>query len=120
MRRLAISGILFILCIIIAGLSQTATDPADFSGKWYSSADQSVYLFCEGLIHCDKNTVAISVSDTISGAYTCSKSSIFLFVVGMDGLEEEKELYLVHKDESSFLCEHEDGTGRMYFIRYNG
>lgn len=106
------------LLIVIAGLIQTARDPASFSGEWYSSQDQTLYLFEEGLIYCSKHPVALSENSFLSGAYVCSKESIYLFATGIHGLEREQELYLIRKEDCSFLCENKDGSGRIYFIRY--
>ena len=119
MRRLAISFISIILIILIAGLCQTALNPEDFSGIWYSANDQTVYRFQEGLIYSAKHAVQLSDSASISGAYTFCKESIFMFVTGIDGLETEREVYLVENGNGSFLCENDDGTGIVYFIRYN-
>ena len=113
-----ILALCFVLLIIILALNQTIIDPQDFTGQWYSTKDQTVYLFQNGLIHCPKHPIAISRSDTISGAYSFSNNSIFLFAKGIDGLKTEKELYLIHRDEGSFLCENDDGDGEIYFIRY--
>lgn len=107
-----------VLLIIALGLNQPLLDPLDYTGQWYSAADQSVYLFENGLIHCQRHTIPVSHSDTISGAYSFSRHSILLFAQGIEGLETEKELYPVHKNEGSFLCENKDGTGEIYFIRY--
>ncbi len=107
-----------LLLILAVGLSQPLLDPLDYTGQWYSATDQSVYLFENGLIHCPRHTISISGTDTISGAYSFSRHSILLFAHGVAGLETEKELYLVQKGDSSFLCEHEDGTGEIYFIRH--
>ena len=114
MRRAAMVGFFILICAIIAGLCQTAVDPADFTGRWYASSDQSSYTFREGIVFCSKSPV----EDSISGAYTFSRKSIFLFAKGVPGLEQEKQLYLVERDNSSFLCENPDGTGAIYFIRY--
>ena len=113
-----ILALCLVFLIIFLGLNQTVIDPQDFTGEWYSAKDQTVYRFENGLIHCHKHTIAISSADTISGAYSFSKKSIFLFAKGIDGLEAEKELFLVHKDEGSFLCEDKNGDGEIYFIRY--
>ena len=117
-RFTAICIAVFVLAIFIM-LGQTARDPAVFSGKWYSSVDQSVYVFEDGLIYCPKFKIALSKDDYISGAYTYGKDSIFLFVSGIEGLETERELYLIHKGDGSFLCDHEDGSGTIFFIRYH-
>lgn len=119
MKREAVFGIVIFLLIIMAGLCQTAIDPEDFTGKWYSSDDQSVYLFQEGLIYCQKNAVALSDTVSISGAYSFSRNSVLLFAEGVEGLEKEKELYLVSSGDGCFLCDNKDGSGRIYFIRYN-
>lgn len=107
-----------LLLLIIVVLSQTAIDPEDFTGQWYSSNDQSVYLFQDGLIYCSKHVIPLSDTDSISGSYTYCRNSIYLFANGIDGLETAKEVYLVQRDDGSFLCENQDGTGEIYFIRY--
>lgn len=119
MKRLAASCVIIFLCFLIAGLSQTAIDSEDFTGQWYSSTDQNVYLFQEGIIYCSKHAVILSDTISISGAYSFSRNSIFMFTKGIAGLETEKELYLVRRGDESFLCENEDGTGAVYFIRYS-
>jgi len=105
--------------IIIAGLRQTAIDPESYTGYWYSPEDHSRYLFQNGLICCPKYEINISESDSITGAYVYCKNSILLFAEGVEGLEKEKELYLVHRGDGSFLCENADGSGAVYFIRYH-
>lgn len=117
MRRWIVSGFGILLCILGVALSRPAMDTADFTGEWYSSADQSIYLFQEGILYCAKHGIPLSEETSISGAYTFSRDSIFLFAKGIPGMEREKELYLVRKDGGSFLCENRDGTGPVYFIR---
>jgi len=119
MRRLAAFCIVIILLIILVGFSQTAIDPEDFSGEWYSSDNQNVYLFREGLIYCPKFPIALTDSIFISGAYSHCDDSIVLFAAGIPGLETEKELYLIEKEDASFLYENKDGSGTIYFIRYH-
>lgn len=113
---------LLLLCLLLLvigmGLNQTLMDPQDYTGQWYCAKDQDVYLFENGLIYCPRHSIPISDTDTISGAYTFGRHSILVFAHGVEGLETEKELYPVHKDEGSFLCENKDGTGAVYFIRY--
>ena len=118
MKRLFLFGIMIVLLAVIVGFSRTAFDPDAFTGKWYSAADQSVYLFQEGLIYNSKHSVPVSDTDALSGAYTCCKDSVYLFAKGIAGLETEKELFLVEQKDGSFLCEREDGSGEIYFIRY--
>ena len=116
MRRRAIVSIIICIFLIIAGLSQTAWNPESIRGEWYSSNDQQAYLFEEGLIFCDKYSLD---TDSICGAYSYCRNSVFLFAKGIEDLETEKEIYYFKNLDGSFLCENEDGTGRIYFIRYN-
>lgn len=111
-------ALILILLVIISGLHQTVIDPRVYNGQWYSADDQSLYYFQDGLIYCSKHAVALSDRDSISGAYCYSRNSILLFAAGVEGLETEKEIYLVSNEDGSFLCEHKDGTGAIYFIRY--
>jgi len=117
MKRLTFFCTMLMLISIVVGLCLTAIDPADFSGEWYSSKDQSVYQFHDGLIYCDKHAIMLSDTEYISGAYTYSRNSIFLFAVGIEGLETGRELFLVQSEDSSLLCEKKDGSGTVYFIR---
>jgi len=119
MRRLVVVFIILIIIIIVAGLGSTAVDPNHFTGQWYYSGDQSIYLFQEGLIFSSTNAELLSHVDSFKGAYTYCKDAVFLFVEDIDGLETEKLLYLLHSGDCSFLCENKDGSGVVYFIRYN-
>ena len=118
MKRFVVICITILFCLTAVGLSRSAADPDDFTGQWYSAADQSVYLFREGLIFCSRHRVPLSDKDAISGAYTFGKDRIFLFATGIPGLETERELYLITEGEECFLGENPDGTGTVYFIRY--
>lgn len=113
----AVFCVVFFLLLLFAAGNRTAVDPEDFAGLWYSSFDQSPYLFQEGLITCSRYGVALSEEESICGAYAFCKGSVCLFARGIPGLEREKQLYLIHKDAGSFLCEHPDGRGTVYFIR---
>ena len=117
-KRGALFCILILALSLIAVLCRAAVDPEDFTGQWYASADQSVYLFHEGIVYCAKYPVMLSEEAAISGAYVFSRDTICLFARGVPGLERERVLYLVHGEESSFLCENRNGTGPVYFIRY--
>lgn len=118
MKRWVIPGAIALLLLAIL-LGQTAMDPEDFSGAWYSSREQCVYLFQEGIIYCQKYPIPLSEEAYISGAYTCCGKSVYLFASGIEGLEKEKELYLIQNREESLLCENKDGTGQIYFVRDN-
>ena len=118
MKRLPALCIFVILSVFLLSLFQTALDPAAFSGQWYTSGDQCVYWFQEGLIFTTKQDELSYDLSSACGAYTYCKNSIVLFVVGVEGLETEKELYLIRKENTSILCEDKAGYGPVYFIRY--
>ena len=108
--------------VLLAGflmLSRTALDPEDFAGQWYSSREQCIYDFRDGLIYCARYPICELDGEPLSGAYAFSGRSILLFVQGIEGLETEREVYLVETREESLLCENKDGTGQIYFIRDN-
>lgn len=116
MKRILCLSILVFLLSCAVFLSRTALDPDAYIGQWYSAEDQRSYFFSEGLIYFGNKPEA--ESDTAAGAYVYCKKSIVLYAEGIDGLETEKELYLVRKDRVCFLCENPDGSGPLYFIRY--
>ena len=119
MRRSVLFCILICFGILLVFFGRTAVDPEDFSGQWYASDTQNPYLFRDGLIYNARYAVPLSGSETVSGAYAYCKDSVLLFAEGIEGLETEKELYLIHKDDGSFLYEHKDGTGKLFFVRYH-
>ena len=118
MKRWGIAAAVVLLGIFYT-LNRTAMDPADFTGDWYSSREQCIYHFQNGLIYCPKYPILISDGNAISGAYVFSGKSIFLFAKGIEGLETEREVYLVETAEESLLCENDDGTGQIFFVRDN-
>lgn len=117
MRRWLLCGITVITVVIAVFLGQTAVDPEDFTGDWYSASGQRIYRFHNGIISCEDDPVQLSDNNTISGAYIFAGKKVSLFVMGVDGLETVTELYLVEHKEESFLCDKADGTGEIYFIR---
>ena len=117
MKRWGIAAAVVLLGIFCA-LNRTAMDPADFTGDWYSSYEQCIYHFQDGLIYCPKYPI-MSDGEAISGAYVFSGKSILLFAKGIQGLENEREVYLIETKEESLLCENADGTGQIYFVRDN-
>lgn len=119
MRRWLLFVFAIITVAFIAILGQPAVDPEDFTGEWYSAGGQQIYRFHNGLIHCEKGSVPLGDGSTISGAYIFSGKSVAVFAVGIDGLETVKEIYLIENKEESLLCENEDGTGTIYFVRHN-
>ena len=119
MKRWLLLGIAIITVAIIAFLGQSAVDPEDFTGEWYSANGQHIYLFQNGIIQCEQHFAELPDGSTFSGAYSFSGKSVALFAMGVDGLEEVKELYLIEHKEESLLCDNSDGTGTIYFVRHN-
>ena len=119
MRKRLLCGIAVIVILLIAFLSQTAIDPDDFAGEWYSVNGQHIYRFEDGIIQCEQHAIELADGRSVSGAYTFSGKSIALFAMGIDGLDTVKELYLIENKEESLLCEHADGSGIIYFVRHN-
>ena len=119
MKKWLLCGIAAIMVAVITFLGQTAVDPEDFSGEWYSASGQQIYRFHNGIIYCDQYFVTLSDGSRISGAYSFSGNSVSLFALGIDGLESVKDLYLVENKDESFLCERKDGPGKIYFARHN-
>ena len=118
MKRWGISAAIALLAIFCL-LGRTAVDPEDFTGQWYSSREQCIFLFRDGLIYCEKYPISESDPSFLSGAYVFSGKSVFLFANGIEGLEKEREVYLIETPEESLLCEKKDGTGQIYFVRDN-
>ena len=119
MKRWLLLGIAVITVAIIAFLGQSVVDPEDFTGEWYDTSGQHIYLFRNGIIHCEQHFTTLPDGSTFSGAYTFSGKSVALFAMGVDGLEDVKELYLVENKNESLLCDSADGSGTIYFVRYN-
>jgi len=118
MKRWGIAAVMALLAAFLF-LSRTAVDPEDFTGQWYSSREQCIYEFRDGLIYCSKYPLCKLEEGALSGAYVFSGKSIFLFARGIEGLETEREVYLIEKPEESLLCEKKDGSGEIYFVRDN-
>ena len=119
MRKWLFLGLAIIAVALIAFLGQPAIDPEDFTGDWYSVDGQHVYRFRNGIIHCEQHFVELGDGSSFSGAYSFSGKSIQLFAIGVDGLESQKELYLVEHKEESLLSDRPDGKGAIYFVRHN-
>lgn len=96
-------------------LSRTAISYEDFTGTWYSCSSGEGYLFSQGIIVCQEN--AREEAWAMDGAYSVSRDSLFLFARGVEGLETERVVYLIHRSEGDLLCEKHDGTGAVYFTR---
>ena len=113
-------GLGIILTALIVGcclLSQTAVDPADFTGDWYGAEDGRLYQFHEGIISRPEGTRG--AEDGFCGAYLFCKDRILLFTVSPEGESRLKELYPAGNPKGEFLSESADGTGRIVFSRSN-
>ena len=119
MRRGLLIGTGIIVVVLLIVLWQPAVDPEDFTGEWYSASGQNIYLFQNGIIQCDQHSAWQADGSCFSGAYMFSGKSVTLFALGIEGLESVKELYLIENKEESLLCENEDGSGQIYFVRHN-
>ena len=118
MKRWIALGIVLVI-IIGAGclLTQTAVDPADYTGDWYGAEDGRLYRFREGIILSPGQ--AEETEDGFSGAYAFCKDHILLFTVSPEGESKLKELYPAGEPKGEFLSESADGTGRIVFSRSN-
>ena len=117
MRKWLLCGVAVFTVVIVAFLGRTAVNPEDFIGEWYSVDEHQIYLFQDGIIYCDQYGVDLPDGTSISGAYSYCGRSVVLFAMGIEGLENVKELYLVENKDETLLCETEDGIGEIYFVR---
>ena len=117
MKKWLALSVILIAAVIGILLNQTVCDPSEFSGEWYSASDQTLYLFQEGMIYCQKHPVMLLNDQPVSGAYTFSGKTVMLFASGVEGLEKERQLYLIHNKDESILCDRKDGRGKVFFIR---
>ncbi len=118
MKRWLLLGIIMVLVLAgICCLFRTALEPEAFTGVWYSAEDGSAYVFQGGIIRCQEHHVPVSDDTIFSGSYSFSADSIALFAVGVEGLEQVREIYLIRSWRGDRLCENRDGSGTVYFYR---
>lgn len=105
--------------LLAAGLllGRTAIPYETFTGEWYSSEEGIRYVFSQGIIMCEEFGIPLGENQTMSGAYCVSRDSMVLFARGVEGLETERDVYLVHGSRGDVLCEHPDGSGIVFFTR---
>ena len=114
MRRWMLAGLL-------AGLGLTAgaflTRPIcpDYSGLWYSAGEQQAYVFQDGLISMEGEPHGAEDGESFRGAYCPADQKLLLFVLDIDGLEQERELYLIKQNGKEALWDREDGI--VFFYR---
>lgn len=109
-----------VLLILLAGgimLTQTAVDPADFTGDWYGAEDGQLYQFRDGIISCPADTRGSA--DGFYGAYVFCKDRVLLFTASPDGESKLRELYPAGEPKGEFLSETPGGAGRIVFARSN-
>ena len=85
-------GLGIILTALIVGgclLSQTAVDPADFTGDWYGAEDGRLYQFHEGMI--TNPETAQGAEDAFCGAYLFCRDRILLFTTDAQGQGQLRE-----------------------------
>ena len=55
--------------------------------------------------------------DAMCGAYCFDRDSVTVFSLGVAGLENPRQLYLIHGTDGDRLCRSKDGSGETYFYR---
>ena len=106
------AGVLILAWII--GLTQTAIDPSDFTGKWYYAEDMSVYLFHNGVIISEAHHMDMDEDEIFSGAYSFAKNKIYLFFAAENRVGDPIELLLIHSSSGDRLCDSQTGTVIFY------
>lgn len=101
--------------IVLAGLllSAPARKPEDFTGQWYLGDAHAKYLFEDGLISRETD----NGESGIAGAYIFCADKLLLYVTDVEGLEEERELYLVRRTSGDLLCGSKNSTEEVFFSR---
>lgn len=116
-RRLMISVVLTALICTYIVLNSSALDPSDYTGAWYGAEDRQLYIFEDGLIECTEHYITLQGSDPFSGAYSFAKNKTAVFIIKADGVGEVVELHLIRSIHGDYLCETEDGSGKVWFYR---
>ena len=109
MRRWMLAGL---LAGLAAGAFLTRPIRSDYSGLWYSAGERQVYVFHDGLISKEGE---LENGEAFLGAYCPAEQKLLLFVLGIDGLEQERELYLIRQNGREALWDREGGT--IFFYR---
>ena len=72
--------------------------------------DRELFRFQDGLVSC-------GTIDAMCGAYCFDRDSVTVFSLGVAGLENPRQLYLIHGTDGDRLCGSKDGSGETYFYR---
>ena len=105
MKRWIPIGVVLVLLILAFGLCATAWNPGQFAGDWYCAETGEQHNLLTGTI------------DAMCGAYCFDRDSVTVFSLGVAGLENPRQLYLIHGTDGDRLCRSKDGSGETYFYR---
>ena len=117
MKRWIPIGVILVLLILAAGLCATAWNPGEFAGEWYCAGTGELFRFQDGLVSCDGHNLLPDTDEAMCGAYCFDRDSVTVFSLGVAGLENPRQLYLIHGGSGDRLCESKDGSGETYFFR---
>ena len=106
-----------VLLILAFGLCATAWNPGEFSGDWYCAETGELFRFQDGLVSCEQHNLLTGTIDAMCGAYCFDRDSVTVFSLGVAGLENPRQLYLIHGTDGDRLCGSKDGSGETYFYR---
>ena len=113
MKRWIPIGVVLVLVILAFGLCATAWNPGEFSGDWYCAETGELFRFQDGLVSCEQHNLLTGTIDAMCGAYCFDRDSVTVFSLGVAGLENPRQLYLIHGTDGDHLC----GSGETYFYR---
>ena len=96
MKRWIPIGVVLVLVILAFGLCATAWNPGEFSGDWYCAETGELFRFQDGLVSCEQHNLLTGTIDAMCGAYCFDRDSVTVFSLGVAGLENPRQLYLIH------------------------
>ncbi len=117
MKRWIPIGVVLVLVILAFGLCATAWNPGEFSGDWYCAETGELFRFQNGLVSCEQHNLLTGTIDAMCGAYCFDRDSVTVFSLGVAGLENPRQLYIVHGSDGDRLCGSKDGSGKTFFYR---
>ena len=115
MKRWIPIGLVLVLVILAFGLCATAWNPGEFSGDWYCAETGELFRFQDGLVSCEQHNLLTGTIDAMCGAYCFDRDSVTVFSLGVAGLENPRQLYLIHGTDGDRLCGSKDGSGETAF-----
>ena len=92
-------------------------ESGEFSGDWYCAETGELFRFQDGLVSCEQHNLLTGTIDAMCGAYCFDRDSVTVFSLGVAGLENPRQLYLIHGTDGDRLCGSKDGSGETYFYR---